>query len=424
MAKRFAALLLFFSAMTFAPICLAGDGVDPYPFTDPYKATVFGTPPGMIYKPQKLGFVANKSLSIKNRHIPEIFWYAEDLAYSMVLQKKSAPLLFLVAGTGAKYDSGKMRYLAQVFFSQGYHVVCLSSPTHFNFIVSASKYAAAGYVPHDVEDLYRVMLWCKEVVEKRQPVENISVAGYSLGGLHAAFLAHLDSQRGDFNFRKALLINPAVDLYESALRFDTWMSPKNTGGEKPVEIIDRFFRQFAEFYKTRELEKLDSEVLYQLSDYVKATDSEYRVLIATTFRITAASMIFTSDVCLNAGYVVPADKALTKYDPLLPYMNVLAQVRFEDYFNEYLYPYLQYLGVAGSKEEVIRRCSLKSIGGYLKSAGKIVVVGNEDDPILSDGDVGFLKETFGDRATLFPHGGHCGNMQYVDFVEAMIKMIR
>ncbi|WP_187170521.1 alpha/beta fold hydrolase [Salidesulfovibrio onnuriiensis] len=424
MGKRCAALVLFISLLALAPACLAKGEVKPYPFTDPYKATVFGTPPEMIYHPARVGFVAEKSLTIKDRHTPDLFWYAEDLDYSMVLQDKGAPLMFLVAGTGARHNSAKMRFLAQVFYSQGYHVVCVSSPTHYNFIVSASRYAAAGYVPHDVEDLYRVMLWCKEVVEKRQPVTSISVGGYSLGGMHSAFLARLDSQRGDFKFRKVLLINPAVNLYSSALRFDSWLSPKNTGGETPNQIIDKFFRQFADFYKSRELKTLDSEVLYQLSDYLKASDADYRVLIATAFRITSSSMVFTSDVCLNAGYIVPADKVLTKYDPLLPYMNAASRIRFEDYLDEYLYPYLQFLGVEGSKEDVIRRCSLESIGEYLKGAGNIAVVGNEDDPILDEGNLNFLRDTFGDRVRLFPHGGHCGNLQHVNFVNAMLEAVK
>jgi len=393
----------------------------PYPFTDPYKATVFGTPPDAVYTIQPVPRVSLRSFEVDSRPIPDIFWYAEDLEYSVALQKKPAPLMFLIAGTGADHDASKMRFLRALFYGAGYHVACLSSPTHFNFIVSASRHAAAGYVPNDVEDLYRVMGWIADEIKEEAEVTGYDVGGYSLGGMHSAFLAHLDKSKGRFHFNKVLMINPAVNLYASALRFDSWLAPENTGGKTPVEVMDKLYRQFAKFYKKREVESLDSEVLFQLSQYLDASETDYKILIGTSFRVTAASMIFTSDVCLHAGYVVPSDTFLTSHDPLLPYFTVASKLRFEQYFDEYLYPYLRYLGPPISKEEAIRNCSLASIEPFLRSADNIYVVGNLDDPILDHDEVTFLQDVFGERAFLFEHGGHCGNMMYAPFARRMLK---
>lgn len=413
-------------ALSVLAVCLWATGSavaadKPYPFTDPYKATVFGTPPDAMYPVQPVPRVSMRSFEVDSRPVPDIFWYADELEYSVALQRKPAPLMFLIAGTGADHDAGKMRFLRALFYEAGYHVACLSSPTHYNFIVSASRHAAAGYVPHDVEDLYRVMRWVAEDINDDAEVTGYSVAGYSLGGMHSAFLARMDSEEKHFNFVKVLMLNPAVNLYGSALRFDSWLDPNNTGGKTVMEVMDEFYRQFAEFYKTREIESLDSEVLYQLSQYVNGSDTDFKILIGTSFRVTAASMIFTSDVCLSAGYVVPSDTFLTTTDPLLPYFTAASKLTFEQYFEEYLYPYLRYLGPPMTEGEAIYNCSLMSIEEYLRSAENIYVVGNLDDPILSGDEVKFLQDVFGDKAYFFEHGGHCGNMMYAPYVRRMLE---
>ena len=47
-----------------------------------------------------------------------------------------------------------------------------------------------------------------------------------------------------------------------------------------------------------------------------------------------------------------------------------------------------------------------------------------DDLILGPGDIGFLRKTFGDRLTLYPHGGHCGNLNYRVNSEDMLEFFR
>ena len=48
---------------------------------------------------------------------------------------------------------------------------------------------------------------------------------------------------------------------------------------------------------------------------------------------------------------------------------------------------------------------------------------NLDDVILDEGEIDFFPRVFGDRAKLYPLGGHCGNMQYVDNVSHMLRIM-
>ena len=60
------------------------------------------------------------------------------------------------------------------------------------------------------------------------------------------------------------------------------------------------------------------------------------------------------------------------------------------------------------------------IEGYLRSTRKISVVHNRDDIILGPGDIDFLDRVMGDRAIIYPLGGHLGNMTYERNVDEML----
>ena len=70
------------------------------------------------------------------------------------------------------------------------------------------------------------------------------------------------------------------------------------------------------------------------------------------------------------------------------------------------------------------RVSLYALQDYLKASPKIAVMHNADDVILGPGDLGFLRKTFGDRLTVYPHGGHCGNLNYRVNSDAMLEFFR
>ena len=212
-----------------------------------------------------------------------------------------------------------------------------------NFVVSVSEHGAPGYVPYDVNDLYRVMLWIKADIAKECEVSGYSITGYSLGAMHSAFLAHRDSEKGDFNFEKVLMINPPVSLIHSVARIDSWLTPENLGDLTVHEEIEHFIEMFSEYYERADVTDLDDNFMYELVTHVDLKDKDLRALIAVDFRVSSSSMIFASDVMLQAGYVVPPDEyPLTTGKPMLPYAEEAFEISFKEYLNEFLLPYIQY----------------------------------------------------------------------------------
>ena len=395
-----------------------------FPISDPYKATVFGTPPELMHRIEKPTETDACEIVVENRRIPDVFWYNDKFKYTTAMQEGEAPLVFVIAGTGSEHNSIKMQFLTQLFYEAGFHVVALSSPTHINFVVSISEYAAPGYVPYDSEDLYRVMKWIKANLEGVYKIKSWNITGYSLGAMHSAFISKLDEERKDFCFRKVLMINPPVSLYTSALRFDSWLGPENLGTKTPRQVIDDLIEAFSQIYVHSNVVDLDDNFLYALSKHSNFSHMDLKAIIAASFRMTSASMIFCSDVCLNAGYIVPVSKTLSTGDSLMPYMRVSAAISFEEYINEYLLPYLQFIKPGTTKGDLVKNCDLHIISDYLKENDRIVVLGNEDDIILSEADVDFIRETFGDRAVLFPRGGHCGNLMFKPFALKAQEMLK
>lgn len=104
-----------------------------------------------------------------DRTLPAVIACNREMLYTAVLQKsRAAPVMFLIAGTGAPHNAAKNLLMARAFYEQGYHVVALSSPTYPNFIASASSTGVPGHARRDAEDLYRAMQMAWDDVRGRR----------------------------------------------------------------------------------------------------------------------------------------------------------------------------------------------------------------------------------------------------------------
>ncbi|MBW1980491.1 MAG: alpha/beta fold hydrolase [Deltaproteobacteria bacterium] len=416
-------LMLFILLLT----STAWASVYDYPFINGYEATVLGTP--SLYRaalPEKIPSKMMELTVFAERKIPEVFWYQNKFRYSFSSQKGEAPLIFVIAGTGASFYSAKMRVLQKAFYQAGFHVICLSSPTYFNFIVTASKSGVPGNLIEDSRDLYRVMQLAWEQVKDKIKVSEFYLTGYSLGAAQAAFVAKLDEDRRRFNFRKVLMINPPVSLYNSVKILDGMLEDNIPGGlDHFYEFWEEMMRRLSETYKLMGYIEFTENFLYDVYRKKGPPSEEFlAALIGISFRISSENMVFAADVMSNAGFIVPKNRVLSATDPLTDYVKVAARTSFEDYFDGLFYPYFasQHPGI--SKEALIESMSLKSIELYLQRARKIGLVTNEDDIILAPGELDYLVKVFGARAKIYPNGGHCGNIAEKNNINYIVGFFR
>jgi hypothetical protein len=430
------ALFVLCAAMLVQPSARADVANYTFPIHDAVKATVLGSPPPDIHPLAKDGPIAEVTYSLKpvdkdalEEHFPALYRRGRaHFDFSLAYQKGPAPLIVSIAGTGAAHNTGKAQLIKRIFQRAGYHVLSISSPSRADFILMASSTDHVGISPRDAEDLYAVIQRALALAKEKKKLEitDIYLTGYSLGGTEAAFVAALDAREKKIGFKKVLLVNPSVNLFTSISNLTNIVTAgevqKQTGVDRTSAVFDPILRRVADYYRRSGGDfNLSGDALYKVANGIDLTDFEYRALIRVSFGLSTADLVFATDVMNDYGYVVPAGEGVSALNKRadLWFKRSLAW-NFVDYFHLMVMPYWRTLHPGATDQDAINAFSLYAVQDYLRHADDVHVIDNLDDIILGPGDIDFLRKTFGDRATIYPYGGHCGNMNFTTNVNDMV----
>ncbi|MGI9227470.1 MAG: alpha/beta hydrolase, partial [Gammaproteobacteria bacterium] len=170
--------------------------------------------------------------------------------------------------------------------------------------------------------------------------------------------------------------------------------------------------------------QLTPEALFEAYKEQNPSDKDLEALIATAFRISAASMMVTADVMSQSGYIVPKGSTAKVTADVTDYFVVSHRTGFMEYARELMLPYYQDRDSSITFEELERRASLYPLENYLRNSKKIGLIHNEDDIIMAPGELNWLKNVFEDRSKIYPRGGHLGNVAYTDNINYMIEFFK
>lgn len=395
-----------------------------YPFQNPYMATILGSSALMINGVSES--VPTKVYKVKlpgSIKTPENLWYNDKFEFSLVPQKQKAPLIFLLAGTGSDYHAARMVFFQRIFYDAGYSVISITSPMHSNFIINASSNRMPGMIMDDGKDIYNVMKETYKIVKDKINVSDFYVVGYSLGATESAIVSYIDETEKVFNFKRVFMINPAVDIYESAVKLDKALDIPTEGKVENLEqLINKVFNKLSDSVKNGYTE-ITEELIYSMFAKDQMSDEEMGELIGLVFRLTAIDINYVTDLINNRKVYV--DKPVGKFTNMFPYFEKINFAGFEDYMYRLAYPYFnEKMGGNVSINDLLQHTKLQQIQDYLKNADKIAVVTNKDEIILGEKDFEFLENTFKERLIIYPYGGHCGNMYYKTNVDVMLKFLK
>ncbi|HET6469054.1 MAG TPA: hypothetical protein VFG43_11835 [Geminicoccaceae bacterium] len=405
-------------------------GAFDYPFVNPFLATVVGTPlPHQAELPEidtRRDVWLLTARPFPDRTPPPVLWYNDGLEYALFRHgPERAPLAFVIGGIGAGYASGRSVVMVRAMLKAGFHVVSLPNPTHPRFITAASATSVPGNLVEDAADLYRVIRLVLPEVTRRVQVSEIHLVGFSLGAAYAAYLARLDAEERAVGFRRVLLINPPVSLYRSMRRVDGYLDRHVAADPLAVSrFVDETFQRLTQVYSTTERAELTGDFLYRTFLTLQPDAADLERLVGLAFRLSANDLAFTSDVMTRAGYVVPQGARLGATSSLTGFFERGLGLSFEDYFRGIYAPFFAVRGPRNSERELQDAAGLVPIRDFLEGSPDIGVVTSEDDIILDRGDIAFLEDVFGERARIFPTGGHGGAMEQRDFVAEMIGFFR
>jgi hypothetical protein len=225
-------------------------------------------------------------------------------------------------------------------------------------------------------------------------------------------VAKLDDERRSFGFDKVLLINPPVDLASSARMLDAMFEKHLPTIADFDALFNELMQVLSQYYSPTEQVLFSDEMVFDIYRRGPPPDRTLEALIGVAFRFGSINLVFTSDVMTKAGLLVAPGHEIALTESLTPYFKAASRLSFEDYARAILYPYYLKRAPATTFEQLSELNSLRAIEGYLRHADKIGLMHNADDIVLSSGDIEYLQDVFGERAVIYPHGGHAGNLAY------------
>jgi hypothetical protein len=403
-------------------LCLAWSSLDAddynYPYRDPYVATVTtAILNGEGVTPRLRRQVLHvPGLPGRNR-LPALEGRGE-LSVAFYRQRHPAPLLFILSGLGSNPYFGLATYFARLFYQEGSHVVILPSPMSWNFALAASRSGAPGYSPEDARDLYEAMQKTLSILRTRYDVEilGINFLGASLGALEGAHLSVIDAEERKIGIKKYLLVNPPLDLFFAVKKIDEWHAlEKKFGKNKSDSILARALA-IVELFSTERRD--DPAVFDRLAKaFAGFTTEELQFLIAEDLRAVLPELVYVMQV-------MHSQNALTSTkDQARKRLEEAKAVTFMDYRARIAMPLwrLQAAEPRATLETFTKRGSLASILDRLRGNTNVQIMHNADDVIADRKSIQELKETLGDQVTLYPYGGHLGNLWYSDNKEYVLR---
>ena len=91
------------------------------------------------------------------------------MPYSLWLQPKPAPIVYIIPGIGSHRTTTNAVKLAESAWNRGYSAVIISNPFNPEFILTGLSATYPGYTPSDAEDIYRALNQIRAHIESRYP---------------------------------------------------------------------------------------------------------------------------------------------------------------------------------------------------------------------------------------------------------------
>ena len=396
-----------------------------FPIDDPYSATIIGSATMMTPGVSENIPLKVYEIQIKDKkEIPDVFWYASKFKFSFSKQKnKKAPLIFVLAGTGSDYSAIRVKFMQRIFHDAGYHTIAISSQMSQQFMISASTNAIPGMLIRDNEDIYKAMKLAYNKIKDQVDVTDFYIMGYSLGGANAAVLSYIDEKEKAFNFKRVFMVNPPVELYDSAVKLDKYLDDYTGGKSAGIERLLNTTLARVKGGLTSEYANIGADTIYEIVKGDILSEAEKKAYIGLAFRLTSTDLNFISDFLTKSHIYTKNPEKVDKFTNMKEYFKAVNFATFEDYVNKIGFPYYKKYNKDFTIEDLKREASLRVIEDYLRTSPKIAAVTNTDELILNEKDIDYLKDIFKDRLIIYPKGGHCGNMFYKENVDVMVKFI-
>ncbi len=335
------------------------------------------------------------------------------LKFTFWLQPGKAPVVYIVPGLGSHRLAENSLALAELIYKNGFSVVNVSSPFNSEFMENASTAALPAYLPADGHDLHVALTEIDHRLNKLYPTRlgDRALMGYSLGAFDSLYVAATEPTNqlpaapkpGEggplIKFDRIVAINTPVRLAQGISKLDEfYRAPLSWPETNRTDNIENTF------LKVAVLSKLSLTPRSSLP--FSAIESKF--LIGLTFRFMLRDIIYSSQRRHNEGVL---RHPIHNFRRAPVYQEIL-QYSYEDYFEKFAIPYYEAHGLGADAPETLQKAGdLRTYDAGLRANPNIRVIVNENDFLLADEDLAWLRATFApEQLTVFNRGGHLGNL--------------
>ena len=334
----------------------------------------------------------------------------DRLPYTVWLPKKrDGRVIFLLPGIGAWRESAEMAALAELFVTRGWTVVSISSTYSPDYFLHTGSTWLPGRPSVDCIELEMAMGLVKADVERRFPqklesAQETVVVGLSLGAINTLHLAARTQRRESAcPFNRYVAINPPVDPWHALRVIDSWFDIPMTWPEETRALhVQESLRKVAGLIES----KTDSGAPPNL------TLEESRFIVGLNIRLALVNLLVAS----REEFAPPELMRYAKTADLSVLKHRALDVSYDDFVNKILVKEGEDAAALGELER------LTHLEDALKTADNVFVMHNRNDFLMTAENMAWIEATFGDRAVIFPRGGHLGNLFIPDVQDVLIKL--
>jgi ABC-type transporter lipoprotein component MlaA/pimeloyl-ACP methyl ester carboxylesterase len=325
----------------------------------------------------------------------------KKLKFTYWLQPGSANVVYIVPGLGSHRLAEASIALAELVYKNGFSAVVISSPFNSEFMEHASTVDLPAYLPADGHDLHVALTDIDHHLHELYPrrLGNKALLGYSMGAFETLYIAATAPTNHLLQFDRYVAINTPVRIAQGISKLDEFY-------RAPLEwpVSERSNDLENTFLKVAALSR--GNLTPRTSLPFSAIESKF--LIGLTFRLDLRDMIYSSQRRNNQGVLQHRIDDWRRY----PIYQEILQYSFQDYFQKFVIPYYQHHGLASDTAETLQKAGdLRTYNSGLRANPDIRVIVNENDFLLTDDDLMWLRDTFGPKQlTVFKRGGHLGNL--------------
>ncbi|MBR5901199.1 alpha/beta fold hydrolase [bacterium] len=336
-----------------------------------------------------------------------------DSRYSVWMQKNPADLVFIIPGLGDHYRNSQAALLAEAIYNAGYSVAIVSNPFCWEFAQSALTSMAPGYTRSDAKDLYHQLARVLDDINAEHPgkVKDVSVVGYSLGALQAAFMTKNEVIEHRLNIKRYVLMNPPVNLIYGLTTLDRYYNIwKNW--DKVTLTNNR--NMAVGFYKGYSYGALQTDT------YLPITEEQASFVIGFMFRMSLGDVM--KKIIERHPMKIFGEVSSWKQQEFEKRLERYGYQRYVDTFLKEAHPTI--FATSEPFKHVNGISSLPAMSNELRQNQNIVCLHTADDFLLNEYDRNWLKRQMGDRLVMLDHGSHLGYFCMPQALDIVVKLIK